>query len=133
MWGYARIMLWYLDFSKADSFVSYNAHFKLILQYSLTSEPQSAYLQSSLISLIYLLTFREINQDFCVKDSSEYTLSKELCDRLRYKPVYAKQISQDKSLNEIFEEFLEGTAGSSQVEAILEADSRKLGDRLLYE
>jgi hypothetical protein len=122
MWGYARILLWYLEFRLNDKFIPYKNHFQSIIQYALSNESNRSYYQDSLISLIYLLTFRELDKEFCLAGSDEYIEAKKLCEKLSKNPVFAYQISRDKSLNEIFEEFLDGVADNKQILDLLNVE-----------
>ena len=122
MWGYARILLWYLEFRLNDKFIPYKNHFQSIIQYALSNESNRSYYQDALISLIYLLTFRGLDKEFCVAGSNEYKEAKKLCEKLSKNPVFAYQISRDKSLNEIFEEFLDGVADNKQILDLLNVE-----------
>ena len=122
LWGYARILLWYLEFRLNNKFIPYKNHFQSIIQYALSNESNRSYYQDALISLIYLLTFRELDKEFCLAGSDEYIEAKKLCKKLSKNPVFSKQISRDKSLNEIFEEFLDGIADSGQIPNLLNVE-----------
>lgn len=122
MWGYARILLSYLKFQLNDKFIPYKNHFQSIIQYALSNESRIFYYQDALISLIYLLTFRELDKEFCLAGSDEYQKAKKLCEKLSQNPVRANQISRDKSLNETFEEFLDGFADNKQILNLLNID-----------
>ena len=118
LWGYSRILLWYSKFYEqyTKPEFDYVKHFKLITEYlsiqSSTTVNDSLfkeYRKDAFLSLIYLLTFRGADSQFCTTESSEYQLAEKVVDKYRKFPVYLKAIP-DKSLNECFEELLKGRA-----------------------
>jgi len=125
IWGYARILIWYFDFSELNDIKLFENHFCMLLDYCLNNlENTSNYLQDALIALIYLLTFREIDSKFVDKDSQSYDQSKRLCEKLKQisiKPSKASNID-DMSLNQFFEQLLDGSATQEQVSNMIEID-----------
>jgi len=122
MWGYGRIMLWYLDLNTAKIWLQYQDHFISIIENFFKSDFSEAYRQSSLIALYSLLSFREIDQDFCLSNSEEYRLAKRLCSQLRHNPVKANQVAKGRDLNEIFEELLDGNADGMLIIDLLKVE-----------
>lgn len=114
LWGYARILVWYFDFNNSEEFFDYKQHFQDIITHSLTLNPSDnrnkGYLQNALITLIYLLTFREKDTDFVKQNSSLYHQAKNLCKNLQYHPITTSQVKINMSLNEFFEQILDGKA-----------------------
>ena len=128
LWGYSRILIWYSEFHAQygkDEF-NYLEHFRLIVDYLLSnfivadSQKHKEYQRNAFVSLIYLLTFREVNP-FCAPKSEEYKLAQDVIDKYRNSPVYLKAIP-DKSLNECFEELLKGNSSQDTIRRIIEAD-----------
>lgn len=121
IWGYARVLVWYLDFKNALDWLSYRHHFICIAN-NLFTEKQKSYRQDAFISLIYLLTFREFNPNFCGLNSQEYTLALRVVDRFSNDPVYSSQVSKETSLNETFAKLLEGTATVQETVGLLDVE-----------
>ena len=128
LWGYSRILIWYSEFHAQygkDEF-NYLEHFRLIVDYLLSnfivanSQRHKEYQRNAFVSLIYLLTFREVNP-FCTPKSEEYKSAQDVIDKYRNSPVYLKAIP-DKSLNECFEELLKGNSSQDTIRRIIEAD-----------
>ncbi|MGI0480808.1 hypothetical protein ACN4EE_08450 [Geminocystis sp. CENA526] len=123
LWGYARILVWYFDFNNSEKFLDYKQHFQDIITHALTLNPRdnknNSYLQNALITLIYLLTFREKDADFVKENSTLYHQSKELCNNLRYYPITTKQVKINIPLNEFFEKILDGNITGIEVESII--------------
>ena len=128
LWGYSRILIWYSEFHAQygkDEF-NYLEHFRLIVDYLLSnfivanSQKHKEYQRNAFVSLIYLFTFREVNP-FCAPKSEEYKLAQVVIDKYRNSPVYLKAIP-DKSLNECFEELLNGNSSQDTIRRIIEAD-----------
>ena len=128
LWGYSRILIWYSEFYAQygkDEF-NYLEHFRLIVDYLLSnfivanSQRHKEYQRNAFVSLIYLLTFREVNP-FCAPKSEEYKLAQDVIDKYRNSPVYLKAIP-DKSLNKCFEELLQGNSSQDTIRRIIEAD-----------
>ncbi|MFN9240597.1 MAG: hypothetical protein ACK6DE_12010 [Pseudanabaena sp.] len=122
MWGYGRIMLWYLDLHNAKAWLQYQDHFIFIIENLFKSDLSEAYRQSSLIALYSLLSFREIDPSFCLPSSETYRLAKRLCSQLKHNPVKANQVIKGRDLNEIFEELLDGNADGMLIIDLLKVE-----------
>ncbi len=124
LWGYARILVWYFDFNNSDQFLDYEQHFNQIITYSLTLNPSEdrdrGYLQNALITLIYLLTFRENDTNFVTENSTLYNYAKKLCENLQYHPISTRQVRIDISLNEFFDKILDGNISEKEAGEIIE-------------
>ncbi len=122
LWGYSRILLWYSHFNSTE--IDYKNHFKMILKYLLTlpKEKLKNYKQNAFLSLIYLLTFRGNNPNFCVKNTEEYELAIKVCDKFQENQIFLNLISNEKSLNQYFEELLTGNCESEDAENLFKAD-----------
>ena len=79
------------------------------------------YQQDAFLALIYLLTFREVDSKFCTKKSEEYQLAERVIEKYKLSLVYLKAVP-DQSLNECFEELLNGNSSQESVRRIIEAD-----------
>lgn len=113
LWGYARILVWYFNFNNGEQFLDYKQHFNDIITHTLTlpnDNRNRGYLQNALITLIYLLTFRENDANFVTKNSRLYNQAKKLCQNLQGCHISANQFKIDMSLNEFFDEILDGKA-----------------------
>ena len=129
LWGYSRILLWYSEFYRQykDSELDYLKHFKSIANYLLNdkivagSNQSQPYQQDAFLALIYLLTFREVDSKFCTKKSEEYQLAERVIEKYELSLVYLKAVP-DQSLNECFEELLNGNSSQESVRRIIEAD-----------
>ncbi|SKB15502.1 conserved hypothetical protein [Planktothrix sp. PCC 11201] len=124
LWGYARILLWYYNFqSKAENF-NYKNHFVLITNY-LLSQPANQftdqYKQNAFLALCYLLTFREIDQDFFKADSQEKQQAIQVIQHFKNEEVMLNQVSRKKSLNQLFAELIEGKASQSDIDGMIQA------------
>jgi hypothetical protein len=126
IWGYARILLWYANFEGGHlSLEIFSQHFTKILSHCLTLNVSAdrKYLTDALISLIYLLTFREIDAKFVEKGSQLYSQSKKLCEKLVQNPIRSRKANiDDMSLNQFFEQLLDGSATQEQVSNMIEID-----------
>jgi hypothetical protein len=124
LWGYARILVWYLNFKDFNNFFNYEQHFQDIIRYCLSinldDNRNNDYLQNALIILIYLLTFRENNSNFVSKNSESYNLAKQLCQQLKNYPIRSNlvQIKDNITLNELFSKLLEGQAKKVEFDGI---------------
>lgn len=123
LWGYARILVWYFDFNNPDKLLDYQKHFQDIITYALTLNPSdnrnNGYLQNALITLIYLLTFRENDADFVKDNSTLYNQSKQLCNNLQDYPIKTKQVKINISLNEFLEKILDGNMTGKEAEDMI--------------
>ncbi|MCA2627914.1 MULTISPECIES: hypothetical protein [unclassified Microcystis] len=125
IWGYARILLWYANpESDCLSLEVFSQHFIKILSHCLTLNVSRDrdYLRDALISLIYLLTFREIDPHFVEQGSHAHTQSKRLCEKLEQNPIRSRRANIDVSLNQFFEQLLDGSATQEQVSNMIEID-----------
>ena len=129
LWGYSRILLWYSEYyyQYKNNELDYLKHFKSITNYLLDSKmvagsgQSRAYQQDAFLALIYLLTFREVDSHFCTKDSEEYQLATRVIEKYKQSLVYL-QAFRDRSLNECFEELLNGNSSQDTIRRIIEAD-----------
>ncbi|MCH8506098.1 MAG: hypothetical protein LAT50_17515 [Ectothiorhodospiraceae bacterium] len=127
MWGYARILLWYVDFADSRG-IDYQQHFRLILEhlnqeYDVSHRSNQDYLRNALFALIYLLTFRENDPEFVKPGSSEYQLGKQLCSKLEGYPILSRRANiDDMSLNEFFGILLDGKATQEQASQMIQLD-----------
>lgn len=123
LWGYARILVWYFNFNNDEQFLDYEQHFEQIITYSLTLNPSDnknkGYLQNALITLIYLLTFRQYNSDFVKENSPLYHQAKKLCQNLQYHSITTSQVKINIPLNEFFEKILDGNMTGKEAEIII--------------
>jgi hypothetical protein len=114
IWGYARILIWYFDFSRLNDIKLFENHFCMLLNYCLNNlDNNSSYLQDALITLIYLLTFREIDPHFVEQGSEAYNQSKKLCEKLAHTEIKSKNV--ELPLNQFFEQLIDGSATQEQV------------------
>ena len=129
LWGYSRILLWYSEFyhQYETSELDYLRHFKSIANHLLSSKivakknKPTRYQQDAFLALIYLLTFREADSQFCTTESREYQLAEKVIEKYQKSLVYLKAV-RDRSLNECFEELLNGNSSQESVRQIIEAD-----------
>lgn len=126
IWGYARLLLWYVDMGNPQLIPTYNKHFLVITNHCLTlnanNPRERTYTRDALIALIYLLTFREIDPHFVEKGSQSYNKSKKLCDKLTRSPILSKKANIELPLNQFFEQLLDGSATQEQVSNMIEID-----------
>lgn len=127
LWGYGRILVWYSKFDYTTNEFDYLSHFQALLKYlidkdELQQDKFQEYRSNAFLSLIYLLTFREFDQDFCISDSKEFQLSEKVVDLYKKYPVYLRRISSKKSLNDYFEELLHGNSSTQAVSKLLRVD-----------
>lgn len=129
LWGYSRILLWYSEYyyQYQNNELNYLKHFKSIANHLLDSKmvagsgQSRAYQQDAFLALIYLLTYREADSHFCTRDSEEYQLAGKVIEKYKQSLVYLKAFP-DRSLNECFEELLNGNSSQESVRRIIEAD-----------
>lgn len=125
LWGYWRILRWYFAFKSSNNWFDYSQHFKLIVEYLLQADPnhlKGEYKQNSFSSLIYLLTFREIDPEFCRPGSEEMKMAQKVIERFRNdNTIRSIQVSKDKLLNEFFEQMVAGIATESDMIDLLSA------------
>lgn len=129
LWGYSRILLWYSNFYhqyNKDQF-DYVGHFREISSYLLANSQNTRntsfnnYKQNAFLSLIYLLTFREADSQFCTSESEEYKLAEQIVEKYRNECIRLKSMGS-KSLNEYFEELLKGNCSEGDFDPILPVD-----------
>ncbi|WP_071190651.1 hypothetical protein [Trichormus sp. NMC-1] len=123
LWGYGRILLWYYNFNSFSSCLNYQEHFMKIINYLLTKQYRTfsdGYKQNAFLSLIYLLTFRAHNSDFCGKNSREFILAKQVVEHFQHDKIILNTISRKKSLNQYFQEMIEGTSTAEEIANLLQ-------------
>lgn len=124
LWGYARILLWYLNFEEASTWLNYQQHFSDIINHCLTlnyeENKNKGYFQNTLLCLVYLLTFREINSEFVLENSHNYQSAKQLVNKLENCQIRSNlvQIKDNLSLNELFAQLLDGKASGDYIPKI---------------
>ncbi|WP_146184270.1 hypothetical protein [Microcystis sp. 0824] len=105
---------------------TYNKHFLTITNYCLTLNAniphEISYIRDALIALIYSLTFREIDPHFVEQGSPAYAQSKQLCEKLVPNPIRSRKANIDVSLNQFFEQLLDGSATQEQISNMIEID-----------
>lgn len=125
LWGYARILIWYLNYEEAGEWLDYQKHFTQIINYILTlnwaNNQHKSSLRNALISLIYLLTFRDKNDSFVVKDSNDYNLAKQLVKKLENEKIASNLVGtkDNITLNELFSKLLDGSANNDSIDRII--------------
>jgi len=126
LWGYARILRWYLNFEEACHFLNYRQHFESILQEMLLSDPAVSsgkeYLRDGLIALIYLLSFREYDHEMVAINSQVYHLAKRLCRKLEVANITTSQLDIDGHLSDYLETLLDGVATEENAKRLLEIE-----------
>lgn len=125
LWGYWRILRWYADFKQLHQWLDYKQHFKLILGY-LAQTPENKikghYKINAFASLIYLLTFREFDSEFCQPNSEEIKLAQQVIERFQNDTsIKIRQVSDTKFLNVYFAELVAGIATESDMVNLLSA------------
>ncbi|MCZ2205354.1 hypothetical protein [Cylindrospermopsis raciborskii] len=124
LWGYGRILLWYynFDFSVASISLNYQEHFIKILNYLLSRNYQDLdpqYKQNAFLSLIYLLTFRAYNNNFCQTGSQEIALAQAVINHFQNDRIILQTISRERSLNDYFRELIEGCSTEDRIIGLL--------------
>jgi len=124
LWGYGRILLWYynFDFAVASISLNYQEHFIKILNYLLSRNYQDLdpqYKQNAFLSLIYLLTFRAHNNNFCQTGSEEIALAQAVIDHFQSDRIILQTISRERSLNDYFQELIEGCSTEDRIIGLL--------------
>jgi len=126
IWGYARLLLWYVDINDRSLLQTYQQHFINILNHCLTLdasiEHDNIYIKDALIALIYLLTFREINPQFVERGSASHNQSKRLCTRLNSTPISSTKANIEVPLHQFFEQLLDGSATQKEVDDMIKID-----------
>ncbi|WP_041429263.1 hypothetical protein [Synechococcus sp. PCC 7502] len=124
MWGYSRILLWYSNYNYGQ-YNDYQAHTKAIISRLMSmpffisrtlilrsqrdeQERNYQYKQNSLLALIYLFSFRGVNQKFLHKRSEDFIHARKLIDLFeqRNERIILKAVSENKTLSQIFSEFI---------------------------
>jgi hypothetical protein len=111
LWGYGRILLWYYNFD-AVNLVNFRAHFTAIIKYLLNKSPsefEDQYKQNAFLSLLYMLSFRANDKSFCQHNSSEMRMAERVISHFSKDRIILKQVSQEKPLNQFFQEMISGT------------------------
>lgn len=126
IWGYARILLWYVDFQNKEAFTVYQSHFDKIVSYCLTLDANlpahKSYTRDALIALIYLLSFRSSESTFVERGSVFYSRAKQLCRILSSNPILSRKANIDVPINEFFEQLLDGKATQETIQRMIEID-----------
>jgi len=123
LWGYGRIMLWYYNFDQKSDMIRYQEHFAAIINYLLSNYKvlDISYKQNALLSLIYLLTFREHDSKFCQLGSEEFKLAERLCESFHDDSIYLNVVSREKSLNHYFKDLIQGCATEEDLDNLVKA------------
>lgn len=122
LWGYARIILWYYDFKGFSKLIDYKKHFLLITKHLLSQDYfNNQYKQNAFLALCYLLTFRETDPDFFKEGSLEKQQAIQVIKHFEDEKVMLNQVSQEKSLNQLFSELIEGKASQSDIDGMIQA------------
>ncbi|NEU71860.1 hypothetical protein PI95_004545 [Hassallia byssoidea VB512170] len=111
LWGYGRILLWYYNFD-AVNLVNFRAHFTAIMEYLLNKSPSEfeyQYKQNAFLSLLYLLSFRANDKSFCQHNYEEMRMAERVISHFSKDRIILKQVSQEKPLNQFFQEMIKGT------------------------
>ncbi len=126
IWGYARVLIWYVDFSDPLVTNICKQHFGILMNYCHSLEaniPKNiSYLRDALITLIYLLTLRESDPEFVKKDSQLYSEAKKLCQKLYFNPIKSTKANIEFPLNSFFDQLLDGNITQEQVRNMIEID-----------
>ena len=126
IWGYARLLLWYININDKSHLELCRQHFINIVNHSLklntSIKRDQDYIRDALISLIYLLTFREIDPQFVEQGSPAYNQSKKLCEKLAHTKIKSQKANLEIPLNQFFEQLLDGSATQEQVDNMIEID-----------
>jgi hypothetical protein len=124
MWGYRNILLWYYNFNLSVSSLNYREHFIEIMKYLLSDNNTGAfheYKRYAFASLIYLLSFRSHDPEFCQEDSSEFLLAKQVIIHFEGEHnIKLKDTNRDKSLNQYFQEMIEGSLVQDDIDNLLQ-------------
>jgi hypothetical protein len=123
LWGYGRVLRWYFDFSSSSStnILKYRNHTKHILLRCQDQEEYS-FLQNAFLSLIYILCFRQLDDEFCSPGTQEFDLAKQVIDKFKSKRIVLRQVDNRKSLNEIYQEVIEGNLSRDDIDKLLQAN-----------
>lgn len=122
LWGYSRILLWYYNFDSVN--LNYKLHFQEIAEYLLTKPYNNfnpEYKQNAFLALLYLLTFRAKDKTFCQLDSVEMQIAERVVERFRDDRIVSRYVSKEKSLNQLLQEMIEGTATEDDIDSIVRA------------
>lgn len=126
VWGYARTLMWYVNFEDPLIANICKQHFGNLVNYCYNLElsiPKNiSYLRDALITLIYLLTFRESDPNFVKKDSPLYREAKSLCRRLDSHPIRSQKTTIDIPLNSFFDQILDGNVTQEQMISMIQID-----------
>lgn len=122
--------MWYVDFRDKATFDCCQDHFSKILNQCLSlnygtnsqHKKDKPYMTDALISLIYLLFFRQYNPHFVNDNSSEYDQAINLCRKLQSSEIKSKRANLEVPLNQFFEQLLNGSATQEHVRNMIEID-----------
>jgi len=124
LWGYGRILLWYYNFDSSVYVVDYKLHFTKILEYLLSkasSDFNHIYKQNAFLSLLYLLSFRSRDRVFCQYGSEEMRMAERVINHFATDRIIFTQISREKSLNQFFQEMIEGSATADDLTSLIQS------------
>ncbi len=124
MWGYGRILLWYYNFNTTNSLLNYQNHYYVILEHldSHRSNLNVDYKKNAFLALLYLLTFRDRDINFCAPGSNEKRQAGKVIEQYSNETIFLNQVSRTKPLNHFFEEMIAGKSTAPDVEDLLSAD-----------
>ena len=80
------------------------------------------YLRDGLLTLIYLLSFREYDHEMVAVGSHVYNLAKRLCRNLEAVDITTSQLDIDGHLSEYLEALLDGVATEENAKRLLEIE-----------
>ncbi|NET87323.1 MAG: hypothetical protein F6K45_04320 [Kamptonema sp. SIO1D9] len=95
-----------------------------ILDYLLSKNPREfdyQYKQNAFLALTYLLTFSEDDNSFCQIDSLERKKAQQVIEIFNDERIILVQVSREISLNQHFQQLIEGTAQEDDVENLIQA------------
>jgi len=118
LWGYGRILKWYFNYDSVnkDMFAVHNHQ----LLEGLVDSHFKYHLQNTFLSLIYLLTYRNRDNQFCGKNSNDIILAQRVVDKFFYKGFKLYQVSETQTLPSIYQDFIKGTASQQIVLNLLQ-------------
>ncbi|TYQ29259.1 hypothetical protein [Pseudanabaena sp. UWO310] len=126
IWGYARILMWYVDFNNQLIKNVYKQHFGTIVNHccslDITIKSNRDYTRDALIALIYLLSFRESDPEFIQIDSPLYNQAKKLCNQLSLNPIRSQRANIEEPLNSFLDRLLDGIVTQDQMLQMIEID-----------
>ena len=79
------------------------------------------YKQNAFLSLLYLLTFRDRDTDFCKPGTDEFSLAQQVIEHFQSDRIILRAVSEEKSLNQFFQEMVDGCATEDDIGNIVQA------------